>query len=113
MAIQRIIIRTCDHCMGTKKDPSNFSRYQWFIVIGVIIASYDSSARARVLTATGIIISIVSAILMFYSLIKPCRVCDGDGKRRVIENTYERGTDDSAFSHEQSPEPPRTDPGVT
>ncbi len=71
MSTQRIIIRTCDACAGTKKNRSDLPRYQWFFLIGVVTLAI-STFQTR-----------------------------GDcGRRRILESVYESTNDEAPFVDE-------------
>ncbi|HPF41010.1 MAG TPA: hypothetical protein PK093_20425 [Phycisphaerae bacterium] len=93
MAKQRLTVRTCDQCKGARKDLINIPRYQWFLVIGVALASAGGALGPQhiggeALVAGGAAIGIFAIILWFRAHDAGCPICRGTGVQRLKESVY-------------------------
>lgn len=109
MATQRTIVRTCERCMGTKRDRTDLPRYQWFLLAGLAICSFATPNLVDNHIPVGAPICVVSGLLILWSLKRGCPVCKGTGERRIVERISET-LDDEAAMYEAPPTPPQSEP---
>lgn len=100
MATQRIIIRTCERCCGRKIDRSDIPRYQWFLLIAVVMTLYGAAANSGWLLAGGLVVAFAASILIGRASNRDCPACDGRGRRRIVESIHESTNDEPPFLDE-------------
>ncbi|MCB9852635.1 MAG: hypothetical protein H6819_06030 [Phycisphaerales bacterium] len=89
MATQRNIIRTCEQCYGRKIDRSDIPRYQWFLLIAIVISLFGAAANSGWLLGGGLFVAFVASILIGRASNRDCPACNGRGKRRIVESIHE------------------------
>lgn len=94
MATQRITIRTCERCWGQKIDRSDMPRYQWFLLIAIVMTLCGFATNSGWLRGGGLFLAFVASILLGRASDRDCHACNGSGKRRIVERIHESTIED-------------------